>query len=233
MFFDESSGSTDLQQILLIRTVMRVIGLIPVFMGTDAEACEIRSKTDCSRNTTTPELHAFIIHKLPPMNEKKFKDLQEKLGNLISATSLDQRIKQKKLYILGKLFTVSKKERPLFIKWVAKYIGTVFCRTESTNIDLVKLCSDLKKMFLQDKQINEDKKRIDFLKSQIILLMQTQWSSNIVPGKGKYEKFSPVAINRHIASLFPPVDYVDIVKEIPKSRNPLVTLLSIPWIKSR
>lgn len=71
IFFDECSGHMDINQILLIRTELRLIGLIPVFMGTDAEACRILSKLDSSRITPIHGLHAIVVNQLPPTNQQK------------------------------------------------------------------------------------------------------------------------------------------------------------------
>ena len=103
IFFDECSGRTEIDKILLIRTVLRKIGLIPVFMGTDAEACRILTRTDCSRNESKPKLHAFIIHQLPPMNQKAFNDMLWKLKDLVLKTPLNPTIISTKLSLLKKV----------------------------------------------------------------------------------------------------------------------------------
>ena len=105
IFFDECSGRIDIDKILLIRTVLPKIGLIPVFMGTDADACRIHSPTDCSRNESISELHVFIIHQLPPMNQK---GLHENFVDLVLKASLSQAMTSTTLFFEENVYCVRK-----------------------------------------------------------------------------------------------------------------------------
>jgi hypothetical protein len=71
IFFDECPKHADSEIIYFISNLLRMIGLIGVFMGTNAEACESSTRFGSSHADPESKLFGYVVHKLPPMNEQR------------------------------------------------------------------------------------------------------------------------------------------------------------------
>jgi hypothetical protein len=212
IFFDKCSAEADLTKIFYIRTVLRMVGLIGVFMGTNAKACEIPSRSGSSRRDPESYLFGYVVHKLPPMNENKMSSIKEKLKTLISGSSSEKSVKSIKINQIETLFNVLKNERPLFINYAAQYLEEFFCSNDSKAINFYELCTKIRDRFIDFKDITQPHLGLEFLKSQINLMMQNQWEPE------EKAKYGSVAINRHIAFLHRPPDVF--LTDLEKENNP-------------
>ena len=203
IFFDECNEMADPARMIFLRGLLRHIGLISVFMGTNADPCKILSKTDSSSLTTSNELYAIVITRLPPISQNKLADFQAELVGLISNAPLDRQAKKCKIRLLSTLFRILQKERPLFVNLIIAHLRSNFCTEPTLFIDLQKLCLHLRNSFMAIKGFDTHEKKVQFIKSQIHLLMRDDWLLFEQP------QYLPIDINRHIACLKRPRGLID------------------------
>jgi hypothetical protein len=212
IFFDECTGKACLKKIYHIRTVLRMIGLIGVFMGTNADACEILTRSGSSRGSSDSNLFGYVVHKLPSMNKDRMSCMKKRLVDLISGSGLEEHVKIIKEKQIDIFFNVLKNEKPLFNIYAAEYLEDFFCLSDSKTINLEELCTAIREKFIEVKKITEPHLGLEFLKSQINLMMQNQWKLE------EKDQYKAVAINRHIASLHCPSDIF--LTDFQKENNP-------------
>ena len=182
-------------------------------MGTNADPCEILTRSGASRISEQQGLHMFVITKLPPINQNKLNSFHSELTDAISKASLNPATKDCKIRLLTPLFEILKKERPLFVNKIVAHLKTTFCTNSAEFIDLKKLCSNLRKSFLAFKKPTLRDNKIQYVKSQINLLMRDEWLLAERP------KFLSVAVNSHIAHLRRPKNLHDNCEGISTSED--------------
>ena len=123
IFIDETTvaGDASVRHFLFLRSLLRIIEVIPVFMGTNFNVSNLLSRNIYrSSRPSNIVYRLFLIYKLPPIAENVLAEEFEKIHNLNPGGRQD--IDD----FLSTIFEFLKKERPWFAFKIIDYLKLIF-----------------------------------------------------------------------------------------------------------
>lgn len=126
-----------------IRYITRIVGLVPVFMGTNASFVNFvsHSSTQWSR-TDILFSWCYVVHKLSPYSVIKLKEKQQEIMNKSNLIVNTDNRKVVNVFI-DRLFKLMKNERPLFIELVICFLNTHIEKIHKDKTDILEMFEKL------------------------------------------------------------------------------------------